>query len=110
MGINIINDGKPYIDALKSLQYRIPVPWPDPIGPVKLEALDWLVASYVQTLPAVIQRLEAIEQHLEQGLQEGQPFIRAKERPNVGEHALQELSQGIQRLNERMDAIEKRLV
>jgi hypothetical protein len=86
-----------------------PKPLPDPIGPIKYDLQDWLVRSYLETIPAVMQRVQAMEQHLEKDLPEGKPFIRAQERPPVGDEVVQQLSDGIRRLNERLDALEKKL-
>ncbi len=115
MGASLVTDIKPWldikpeVDALKHLNLRLTPPWPDPIGPVKLDAIDWIVRSYINTLPAIARHIEAIEVHLEQGLSEGKPFIRPQERPSVGGEAFQELTDSIMRLNERLDSIEKKL-
>lgn len=100
---------KNIVDTLKYLPRPLPVPFPDPIGPVKYDAIDWIVRSYLETLPAINQRIEKIEEHLEQGLPEGKPFIRPQERPSVGDESLQQLADSIVRLNERLDSIEKKL-
>lgn len=55
------------------------------------------------------QRIDAIEEHLEKGLAEGKPFIRPQERPDVGASAIQELTEGVRKLSDRLGKLETRL-
>lgn len=85
--------------------------WPilDPKDPIKYDAMEWIIESYMETLPDFEKRLVAIEEHLEKGLPEGKPFIRPEERPAVGDEMLQQLSDSVLRLNERLESIENKI-
>jgi hypothetical protein len=97
MGNFIIKD---HVDSLKPHEgfFR------DPIGPIKLEAIDFVLRNFAEQIG---NRLEAIENHLEKG--QGTPFIRVQERPDVGGAALQDLTQNLRKLNERLDRLESRI-
>jgi hypothetical protein len=75
----------------------------DPIGPIKLEAIDFILRNFAEHF---VQRLDAIEVHLEKS--QGKPFIRAQERPDVGGAALQDVSATFRKLTERLDKLESR--
>lgn len=77
----------------------------DPIGPIKLEAIDHILRDFTEQ---IVRRLDAIENHLERGVAQGTPFIRTQERPDVGGAALHGLSENIRKLNERLDKLESR--
>jgi hypothetical protein len=75
----------------------------DPIGPIKLEAVDFILRNWAEHF---VKRLDVVETYLEKG--QGTPFIRVQERPDVGGAALRELSDHIRKLNERLDRLESR--
>lgn len=97
------HDFKHYSDVTRGFEI------PDRIGPVKYDIADQLLRSYLDLLPVVAQRIDTIEQHLESGLAEGKPFIRPQERPDVGSAAIQELTEGVRKLSDRLGKIEGRL-
>lgn len=99
-----VTDGKQIIDQVKAIKWRDIVI--DPLGPVKYDAFERIAASYLQTLPVVAQRLDAIEQHLQR--EGGKPFVRAGELPDVGKQ-VKELRQGIGLVRETLDEIEQQL-
>ncbi len=84
------------------------IPW-DPIGPVKYDVADRLLQSYLELLPAVAQRIDAIEEHLEKGVPEGKPFVRPTERPDVGGQAFGDMAKAVSLLGDRLAKIEKKL-
>lgn len=99
-----VTDGKHVIDQFKAIKWRDIVI--DPLGPVKYDAFERIAASYLQTLPAVAQRLDAIEQHLQRG--GGKPFVRAGELPDVGAQ-VKEVRQGIGLVQQTLAEIEQSL-
>ncbi len=81
-----VSDGKHIIDSIKyAIKWR-DIPIRDPIGPVKYDLYERIAASYLETIPAVAQRIDAIEQHLESGGRT--PFVRSTELPDVGAETL----------------------
>lgn len=78
----------------------------DKYGPVKYDAFEQLLTTYLTVLPEVAERIDAIEQHLEKGIQEGRSFIRSEERPDVGAGAYENLPQALELINKRLDQIE----
>lgn len=88
---------------------EVPRPGPvivwDPLGPVKLEAIDFILQNFTEQ---IVKRLGAVEAYLEKGVGQGTPFIRVQERPDVGGAALQDLSENLRKLNERLDKLERR--
>jgi hypothetical protein len=81
---------------------------PDRFGPVKYDIPDQLWRTYLELIPAVAQRIDTIEQHLEKGIGAGKSFIRTQERPDVGGGAVNDLSEQVRLLNQRLDKIEAR--
>lgn len=95
-----VKDEKEYVEVYKPR-------WPlDPLGPVKYDVADRLIQSYLELLPQVGQRIEAIEDHLEKG--SGEPFVRPTERPDVGGTNFGELTETLNLLNERVAKLEKK--
>jgi len=80
---------------------------PDRFGPVKYDIPE-IWRTYIELLPAVAQRIDAIEQHLEKGVAEGRSFVRPQERPDVGGVAVHDLSEQLRQLNQRLEKIEAR--
>jgi ubiquinone biosynthesis protein UbiJ len=81
---------------------------PDRFGPIKYDIPDQIWRTYLELLPAVAQRIDAIEQHLEKGIAEGRSFVRPQERPDVGGGAVNDLSEQVRQLNQRLEKIEAR--
>jgi hypothetical protein len=79
---------------------------PDRFGPVKYDIPDQIWRTYLELLPAVAQRIEAIEQHLEKGVAEGRSFVRPQERPDVGGGAVNDLLEHVRHLTQRLDKID----
>jgi hypothetical protein len=94
---------KDYFDSLRYIQPKL---IPDPIGPIKYDAFDRIMASYLQLMPMVAQRLDSIEAYLEQGVSEGKPYVRSEERPDVGGGALTELVETVRLLDQRLSKLE----
>lgn len=99
-----VTDGKHVIDQVKAIKWKDIVL--DPLGPRKYDMFERVAASYLQTIPAVAQRLDAIEQHLERG--GGRPFVRADELPDVGAQ-VKELREGIGLVQQTLAEIEQSL-
>lgn len=99
-----VNDGKHIVDQLKAIKWRDIIP--DRFGPVKYDAFERIAASYLQTLPVVAQRLDALEQHLERG--GGRPFVRSGELPDVGTQ-VKEVQEGIGLVQRTLAEIEQGL-
>jgi hypothetical protein len=89
-------------DEVDLTRTRVPFVW-DPIGPVKLEAIDFILRNFTEQFT---KRLNTIETHLEQGIGQGASFIRFQERPDVGGAALQDLPESLRKLHERLDRLE----
>ena len=97
MGSSIVKD-EVDVTRTRSLAFV----W-DPIGPIKLEAIDFILRNFTEQ---ITKRLDTVETHLEQGIGQGASFIRFQERPDVGGAALQDLSESFRKLNERLDRLE----
>lgn len=82
---------------------------PGGIGPVKLDALDYLARTYARYIPFIEQRVGALEEHLTKGAAEGRSFIRPQERPDVGADAVNSLVEQVRKLNERLEHLEGRI-
>jgi hypothetical protein len=100
-----VTDGKHMVDQVKAIKWRDIVV--DPLGPVKYDMFERVAASYLQTIPVVAQRLDAIEQHLQQR-GGGQSFVRAGELPDVGAQ-VKELREGIGLVKRTLAEIEQSL-
>ena len=97
---------KDVVDSLRYMERRFPIPWPDPHGPVKYDAYEGIMRSYLDTMPRVAQRIDSIETFLEKDLSQGKPYVRAEERPDVGADALTEMAKAVRLLEERMSKLE----
>ncbi|HEY0555734.1 MAG TPA: hypothetical protein VGG20_15880 [Thermoanaerobaculia bacterium] len=97
-----IADHKRTYDVYTTKNFDIP----DRFGPVKYDIPDQILRTYIDLLPVVAQRIDAIEEHLEKGA--GKAFIRSQERPEVGGDAIHGLTEGLRKLNERLDRLEAR--
>lgn len=104
-----IKDGKEskeIADTIRYLPTRLPIPWPDPIGPVKYDAFEGIMRSYLDLMPRVAQRIDSIETFLEGDLAEGKPYVRSEERPDVGADALSEVVETVRLLDQRISKLE----
>lgn len=104
--IKDIGDGKNDIDAKRYAEVFKRAELPDPIGPVKYDAFEHILRSYLDLLPRVTQTLDAVVDHLERGLPEGKPFVRAQERPDVGADAIGQMAATVRLLDERISKLE----
>jgi len=106
-----IRDAQELIWAKRLEDTRVyyPIPFPDPIGPVKLDAADFLVRGVVQEMVSVEQRLSAMEEHLATGAAEGKAFIPAAQRPNVGSDLVQQAQTKLNLIQERVEKLERSL-
>lgn len=94
-------DQKEYVEV-----YKPRIPW-DPIGPVKYDVADKLIQSYLEALPEVGHRIDAIEQHLEKA--SGEPFVRPTERPDVGGEVYGDMAKAVNLLSDRLSRLEEKL-
>jgi len=101
--IKDLNDTKDIVDTI---HYIPPKLIPDPIGPVKLDAFDRIMSSYLQLMPKVAQRIDSMEAYLEEGVAEGKPYVRSDERPEVGAGTLNELVENIRLIDQRLSKLE----
>lgn len=100
------NDGKQLKDQVDHLNVKLSPEFPDPVGPVKLDVLEHLLRSYLDVLPRVTRTLDAVVDHLEEGIAEGKPFVRPESRPDVGSGALSEMTSTLRLLEERISKLE----
>lgn len=101
-------DGKHVKDQVDSIQWRKhPDVILDPLGPVKYDAYEGILRSYLEALPQVAQRIDAIETHLESA--EGKPFIRPAQRPEVGAGVVGGLAETVRLLDQRLAKLESKL-
>lgn len=83
-----------------------PMPFDDPIGPVKLDVPFYSVARYLERLPEVDQRLTGIESYLQNEAATGKSFIPATIRPNVGDELINEVRDQLKLFSGRLEKIE----
>ncbi len=93
---------KRVIDSIPYKHIEIP-----DIGPIKYDTIDQLGRQYLELLPALAQRVQAVEQHVASG--EGKPFIPANARPDVAGDAIREVVDGIRLLDQRLGQVETAL-
>jgi Mg2+ and Co2+ transporter CorA len=103
-----VNDSKHIIDVLK-YELKRPEVIKDPFGPVKYDLYEQIARSYLELLPEVAKRIDAIEEHLEKAAPKGKAFVRPAERPDVGADAVKEVRSGVKLLGKRLAEIEGRL-
>ena len=105
-----IFDGNMGKDIADSLRYTrlVPLPWPDPIGPIKYDAYEGLLRSYAEMMPRVAQQIDSIQMFLEKDFAQGKPYVRPEERPDVGADALTEVVKSVRLLEERLSKLESR--
>lgn len=104
--IKDISDGKLDIDAIRWAKILKGPEIPDRFGPIKYDAYEGIWRSYLDLMPVVAQRIDAIEEYLVTGLPGGKPFIRPEERPDVAAGALTEVAETMRLLEQRVAKLE----